>query len=234
MHGFPPIEQNSRREVSFTVSREIRPKARPWRPFATFIGTPAEQLCYQGIVSTTGASHARNRHPGRIYTSGGITAGIDRALALIERDHSRRLALKVAKRLLVFLKRPGDQLQFNTFLAAQVQPTRFEALLDWITDNLDKNLDTASLAERAFMSERSFRRHFEAELSMPVRRYLAQARVLKAQSLLETTSLPIAAVAARCGFKSPDAMRYAFVSELEVTPSEYRQRFGDRSIPRGA
>ena len=162
-----------------------------------------------------------------VYTSGGITAGIDLALALIERDHSRRLALKVAKRLLVFLKRPGDQLQFNSFIAAQVQPTKFDALLDWMTDNLDKDIDTNTLAEKACMSTRNFRRRFEAEFGMPVRRYLAQARILKAQSLLETTSLPIARIARHCGFRNADAMRYAFAAELEVTPSEYRQRFGD-------
>ena len=166
---------------------------------------------------------------GGVYTSGGITAGIDLALALIERDHSRRLALKVAKRLLVFLKRPGDQLQFNSFIAAQVQPSRFEALLDWITENLDQDVDTTELAERACMSERNFRRRFEAELGVPVRRYLSHARITKAQSLLETSSVPIASIANRCGFKSAAAMRYAFAAELEVTPSEYRQRFGGGS-----
>ncbi len=167
---------------------------------------------------------------GGIYTSGGITAGIDLSLALIERDFSRRLALKVAKRLLVFLKRPGDQLQFNSFISAQSQPTKFEALLDWITEHLDKPLDTATLAKRACMSERTFRRRFEADLGMPPRRYLSHARIIKAQSLLETTSLPIAAIASRCGFRSAEAMRYAFASELEVTPSEYRQRFGDAAL----
>jgi transcriptional regulator GlxA family with amidase domain len=161
-----------------------------------------------------------------IYTSGGITAGIDLALALIERDHSRRLALRTAKRLLVFLKRPGDQLQFNTFLAAQVQPSQFEALLDWITDNLDRELDSASLASRACMSERTFRRRFESELGMTARRYIAHARITKAQSLLETTVSSLSAIARRCGFRSTDAMRYAFVAEMDVTPSEYRQRFG--------
>lgn len=166
---------------------------------------------------------------GDVYTSGGITAGIDLALALIERDHSRRLALKVAKRLLVFLKRPGDQLQFNSFIAAQVQPTRFEALLDWITENLDVEMDTAGLAERACMSERTFRRKFEAELGVSVKRYLSHARITKAQSLLETTSLPVGSIARRCGFKSADAMRYAFAAELDVTPSAYRQRFGGAS-----
>lgn len=163
---------------------------------------------------------------GGIYTSGGITAGIDLALALVEQDHSRRLALKVAKRLLVFLKRPGDQLQFNAFIAAQARPTKFDALLDWLTENLHRELDTSQLAARACMSERHFRRRFEAEVGMPVGRYLARTRVTKAQSLLETTSLPIAKIASQCGFASPDAMRYAFGNELDVSPKEYRARFG--------
>lgn len=167
---------------------------------------------------------------GSVYTSGGITAGIDLALALIEQDYSRRLALKVAKRLLVFLKRPGDQLQFNSFIAAQVQPTRFEALLDWLTDNLDKHLDVATLASKACMSERTFRRHFEAELGMPVQQYLSRARITKAQTLLETTSLPITTVAKRCGYRSAEAMRYAFVRKLDVSPTHYRQRFGGKAL----
>lgn len=163
---------------------------------------------------------------GGIYTSGGITAGIDLALALVERDHSRRLALKVAKRLLVFLKRPGDQLQFNSFLQAQAQPTRFAALLDWLTENLHRDLSTAELAQRACMSERNFRRRFEAELGQSAHEYLTRARVIKAQSLLESTALPLSGIAARCGFRSPAAMRYAFQRRLDVTPSDYRQRFG--------
>ena len=161
-----------------------------------------------------------------VYTSGGITAGIDLALALIEQDYSRRLALRVAKRLLVFLKRPGDQLQFNSFLSAQTRPTHFAALLDWVTENLDKNLTIDDLAQRACMSERTFRRKFEAEIGSSATRYITQARITMAQTLLETTDLPLSAVARRCGFKSPATLRYAFVSEFDVTPSDYRLRFG--------
>ncbi len=163
---------------------------------------------------------------GNVFTSGGITAGIDLALALVEQDHSRRLALKVAKRLLVFLRRPGDQLQFNSFIEAQQRPTRFAALLDWITEHLTDDLDTDTLASQAAMSPRSFRRHFEQEVGKPVGRYLREARVIKAQGLLETTDLAIADIARRCGFASADAMRYAFTRELDVTPSRYRQHFG--------
>ena len=164
---------------------------------------------------------------GGVYTSGGITAGIDLALKLIEDDHTRQLALKTAKRLLVFLRRPGDQLQFNSLLAAQVQPTQFERLLHWITDNLEKNLDMATLAARACMSERTFRRRFEAETGFTPRQFVVQARINKAQSLMESTAISLSDIARRCGFRSADAMRYTFVKELEVTPSDYRRRFGD-------
>lgn len=162
-----------------------------------------------------------------VYTSGGITAGIDLALALIERDHTRALALKIAKRLLVFLKRPGDQQQFNTFLAAQMRPTAFATLLEWIPEHLEQDLSTGQLAGQACMSERTFRRHFEAEIGVSAQKYIAQARITKAQSLLESTSLSLQGVARKCGFRSADAMRYAFVRELEVTPSHYRGRFGN-------
>jgi transcriptional regulator GlxA family with amidase domain len=161
-----------------------------------------------------------------VYTSGGITAGIDLALALIEQDHSRRLALKVAKRLLVFLKRPGSQSQFSSFLAAQAAPGPFESLVDWITENLTEELDTVSLARSAFMSERTFQRKFQAQYGMSAQRFILRARVNKARAQLEVTGSPIAAVARHCGFSSADSMRRAFVQELGVTPSAYRQRFG--------
>jgi len=164
---------------------------------------------------------------GGVYTSGGITAGIDLALALIEQDHSRHLALKVARRLLVFLRRPGSQSQFSSFLAAQVAPGPFESLVDWITEHLDAALDTASLARRVFMSERTFQRKFQSQHGMSAQRFIQRARVNKARAQLEATGSPIASIARRCGFSSADSMRRAFVQELDVTPSAYRQRFGN-------
>jgi transcriptional regulator GlxA family with amidase domain len=131
--------------------------------------------------------------------------------------------------MLVFLKRPGDQSQFSSFLASQTEPGRFETMLDWITENLDANLATPALAARACMSERSFRRRFEADLGMPVQQYIARARLNKARRLLESTASPLAAIAADCGFGSPDALRYAFTTQLNVTPSDYRRRFGGAS-----
>ncbi|MDX1556085.1 MAG: helix-turn-helix domain-containing protein, partial [Xanthomonadales bacterium] len=160
-----------------------------------------------------------------VFTSGGITAGIDLALALIERDYTRQLALKVAKRMLVFLKRPGDQSQFSAFLEAQAEPGPFEKVLNWITEHLDEPVDSASLAARACMSERSFQRKFEAQYGQSVRSYLRSARVTKARVLLETTRSPMSVIARQCGFSSADAMRYAFSKELGVTPRDYRLRF---------
>jgi transcriptional regulator GlxA family with amidase domain len=187
----------------------------------------ADQLreCYPGVRVEANRIFLRD---GRIYTSGGITAGIDLALALVEQDHSRRLALQVARRMLVYLKRPGGQSQFSTFLAAQARPGPFEAMLDWISEHLQQPLDTASLAAKACMSERSFQRRFEAAHAMPVQAYLRRARVNKAQALLESGATPLARIARSCGFASVDAMRYAFHKELGVTPSAYRQRFGNQ------
>ena len=99
-------------------------------------------------------------------------------------------------------------------------------MLDWLTEHLDQPVDAATLAAKACMSERSFRRHFEAEMGVPLRRYLTQARITKALTLLESTRLPVTAIARQCGFSSAEAMRYAFTAELDVTPSVYRERFG--------
>lgn len=181
------------------------------------------QRCYPGVRVEANRIYVED---GGVWTSGGVTAGIDLALALIERDHGRRLALATARRLLVFLKRPGDQSQFSAFLEAQAHPGRFEELLDWLPEHLEQPLDTAALARRACMSERNFRRRFAAEFGLGPARYLRRARIAKARGLLEMTDLTLAAVARRCGFGSADALRYAFRAELEVTPGEYRQRFG--------
>ena len=95
-----------------------------------------------------------------------------------------------------------------------------------MTDNLQRDIDTAELAARACMSPRTFRRRFEAELGVSAKQYLSRARVTRAQSLLENTSLPVSKIANNCGFSSAAAMRYAFAAELDVTPTNYRQRFG--------
>ena len=138
---------------------------------------------------------------GKIWTSAGITAGIDLALALVESDLDRQVASAVARQLVVFLKRPGGQAQFSATLALQHGDARFERLHAWIADNLCRDLSVASLADVASMSERSFIRHYRKATGMTPARAIEKIRVEAARQVLEQ-GLPVKRVAARCGFGS--------------------------------
>lgn len=165
------------------------------------------------------------RH-GDIYTSAGVTAGMDLALAMVEEDWGRTVALAVAQQLVLFLKRPGGQSQFSTFLAAQATGTeRFRDLQTWILEHLDADLSVPALAARMAMSERHFARTFASEVGQPPGRFVQHARLEAARRLLEESSEHVDQVAWRCGYGSPETMRRAFVSALKVTPGDYRSRF---------
>jgi transcriptional regulator GlxA family with amidase domain len=165
---------------------------------------------------------------GNIWTSAGVTAGIDLALALVEADFGRGLALAVARQLVVFLKRPGGQAQFSTALALQHGDGRFERLHAWITDNLAGNLSVASLADAASMSERSFVRHYRRATGMTPARAIERMRVEAARRELEQ-GRSVKSIAARCGFGSEETMRRTFLRLLGATPQAYRERFSTRS-----
>jgi transcriptional regulator GlxA family with amidase domain len=163
---------------------------------------------------------------GSLYTSAGVTAGIDLALKLIEDDYGRELALKVARRLVVFLKRPGGQSQFSVHLAAQIaNEGRIQAVQHWILDHLPLDLTLAALADRAAMSVRNFTRVFQSETGITPADFVEMARVDAARRLLEDTDTPLQRVATRCGFTSPDTMRRAFIRQIGTGPSDYRARF---------
>jgi transcriptional regulator GlxA family with amidase domain len=163
---------------------------------------------------------------GSLYTSAGVTAGIDLALKLIEDDHGRELALMVARRLVVFLKRPGGQSQFSAHLAAQMATEgRIQAVQHWILDHLSLDLTLTALAERAAMSVRNFTRVFQSETGITPADFVEMARVDAARRLLEDTDTPLQRVASSCGFASPDTMRRAFLRRIAAGPSEYRERF---------
>ncbi|MEH2512285.1 transcriptional regulator GlxA family with amidase domain [Nitrobacteraceae bacterium AZCC 1564] len=163
---------------------------------------------------------------GALYTSAGVTAGIDLALKLIEDDYGRDLALMVARRLVVFLKRPGGQSQFSAHLAAQVADEgRIQAVQHWILDHLSLDLTLASLAARAAMSVRNFTRVFQSETGITPADFVEMARVDAARRLLEDSETPLQRVASRCGFSSPDTMRRAFLRRIGIGPSDYRERF---------
>src|SRR5215470_11749431 len=161
---------------------------------------------------------------GKIWTSAGVTAGIDLALALVEADLGRRLALAVARQLVVFLKRPGGQKQYSETLALQDGDARFERLHAWVADNLRRDLSVGSLADAAAMSERSFVRHYRKATGVTPARAIERIRVEAARQGLEQ-GLPVKRIAARCGFGSEETMRRSFLRLLGATPQAYRERF---------
>ncbi|MFE7430503.1 GlxA family transcriptional regulator [Streptomyces sp. NPDC057545] len=163
---------------------------------------------------------------GRLATSAGVTAGIDLALALVEEDHGREVALTVARHLVVFLRRPGNQAQFSAQLTAQT--ARREPLREvqhWITEHPSADLTVAALAARARLSPRHFARAFRAETGLTPGRYVDRVRLEHARRLLEDTSDGVAGIAHACGYGTPEAMRRAFVKALGTAPAEYRRRF---------
>lgn len=165
---------------------------------------------------------------GSIWTSAGVTAGIDLALALVEEDLGRSLALDVARHLVVFLKRPGGQAQFSASLLLQHDGDRFGELHAWIVEHLTADLSVTALAARIGMSERTFMRHYRASTGKTPARAVEQIRSEAALRLLGDTSLPIKRIAARCGFGSEETMRRSLMRVIAVTPQAYREHFASR------
>ncbi len=162
---------------------------------------------------------------GPVWTSAGVTAGIDLALALVEEDLGRTAALAVARYLVVFLKRPGGQAQFSTALSLQAAEDKFGALHNWIEEHLAGDISLPVLAAQAGMSERSFSRHYLEATGLTPGRAVERLRVEAARRLLSETSLPIKRISQRCGFGSEETMRRSFMRLLAVTPQVYRARF---------
>jgi transcriptional regulator GlxA family with amidase domain len=162
---------------------------------------------------------------GSVWTSAGVTAGIDLALALVEEDLGRTVALSLARYLVVFLKRPGGQAQFSEALSLQAAEDEFGSLHDWINKHLAEDLSLSALASHAGMSERSFSRHYSDSIGLTPARAVERLRVEGARRLLSDTRLPIKRISQRCGFGSDETMRRSFVRLLGVTPQDYRARF---------
>ena len=176
--------------------------------------------------------YVRDHH---IWTSAGSTAGIDLALALVEHDLGRSRALEVAKYLVVFLHRPGGQAQFSSALTAQARTAgheaggRFQELYAWIADNLTADLSVQALASRARMSRRSFDRNFFEIMGQTPAKAVERIRIEAAVRALERGDVSIKRIAADCGFGSDEHLRRAFMRQFDVTPDQYRARFGART-----
>jgi len=162
-----------------------------------------------------------------VYTSGGASAGIDLALALVEEDNGRELSLKIAKTLVLYLKRPGNQSQFSDILLHQEATKKPIAdLQQWIKNNLKAELTVKSLSEKVFMSQRNFARVFHTEIGLTPAKYIEKLRIECAKRLLEDSNEPLERIAATCGFHSADTMRKIFLRNIKVTPFDYRNLFG--------
>ncbi|HEY8986250.1 MAG TPA: GlxA family transcriptional regulator [Streptomyces sp.] len=163
---------------------------------------------------------------GAVSTSAGVTSGIDLALALVEEDLGRDVALGIARVLVVFLRRPGNQAQFSAQLTAQT--ARREPLREvqrWISEHPADDLAVDSLAARAALSPRHFARAFRAETGTTPGRYVDRVRLEHARRLLEETPDPVDQISRASGYGTPEAMRRAFVKALGTPPLEYRRRF---------
>ena len=157
-------------------------------------------------------------------TSAGVTAGVDLAIALVEEDFGPSVAHEIARLLVVFLRRPGNQAQFSTQLSAQVahsDPLR--EVQYWASANLASDLSVPALAERAGLSARQFARAFAEQVGVTPGRYVDLIRLEAAQRMLTDTRDGVVRIARRCGYGTPEGMRRAFLRELDVSPTEYRR-----------
>jgi transcriptional regulator GlxA family with amidase domain len=163
---------------------------------------------------------------GRVFTSVGVTTGMDLALELVERDWGKATAVSVAQELVIYRKRPGGQGQFSRFLEAERRCDVFGQLQLWVLDHLEEDLPLERLAGAAGMSPRHFSRRFKAEVGVTPAAYVAKVRLEEARRRLESGAQALKDVARRCGFADEQNLRRAFRRHVGVAPSEYRERFG--------
>ena len=161
-----------------------------------------------------------------VYTSAGVTAGMDLALALVEEDYGPRLALQVARNLVLYLRRPGGQSQFSAALSLQLTDRKpLRELEAWVLDNLNKPLTVPVLAQRAAMSPRNFARIFTREMKITPAKFVERLRVEAARRRLEESQNSMETIASECGFGNVNSMRNVFQRALKIPPGQYRRHF---------
>lgn len=162
---------------------------------------------------------------GNIYTSAGVSSGIDLSLAMVEEDYGRDLAIKVARKLVFYLSRPGFQTQFGNLLPLYESENLAAKLQLWLKDHLHESLDVAHISDHFNMSTRNFTRVFHKQTGMPPAKFIEKLRVEAARKLLEDTDVPLEIIAEKCGLVNLVGMRRTFLRHLNVTPSDYRRTF---------
>ena len=167
-----------------------------------------------------------------VYTSAGVTAGMDLALALVEEDHGSRLALQVARNLVLYLRRPGGQSQFSAALSLQLTDRKpLRELEAWVLGNLHKPVTVPLLAERVAMSPRNFARVFTKEMKTTPAKFVERLRVEAARRRLEESHNSMEMIAGECGFGNVNSMRNVFQRTLKIAPGQYRRHFRHMKRP---
>lgn len=222
--------------------RELAPRVRRLASVCTGAYLLAEAGLLDGKRVAThwsAADHLQRRFPrievmpepiflcdGGIWTSAGVTAGIDLSLALIQEDLGHDAAMLVARQLVVFLKRPGGQAQFSAALEAQIAADQdFAGLHAWVREHLAEDIKVERLAEQAGMSARTFARAYATKAGRTPARMVETLRIETARRALETSARPLKQIARDCGFGDEERMRRAFQRRLGVCPLDYRGRF---------
>ena len=177
---------------------------------------------YPLIDVNTNAFYATDGH---IYTSGGVSSGIDLALALVEEDHGKDIAIQVARRLVFYLSRPGFQVQFANLLPVYESSTIAGRLHSWFCENLHQPMDVIRIADHLNMSPRNFTRVFHKQTGLSPAKFIEKLRVETARKYLEDTDMPIESIAEKCGLGGLVSMRRTFLRHLMTTPSDYRRAF---------
>ena len=171
---------------------------------------------------------------GPIYTSGGVTSGIDLALALVEQDHGRDIAVEIARKLVVLLSRPGCQIQFGNLLPIFETASLAEKIRPWLSERLHERLDVDRMAAQLSMSPRNFTRVFHKQTGYSPAKYVERLRIESARKYLEDTDISLERIAERCGLGGLVSMRRAFLRNLKTTPSDYRHAFRGSVIEGGS
>ncbi|KZN35414.1 GlxA family transcriptional regulator [Pseudoalteromonas luteoviolacea] len=161
-----------------------------------------------------------------VYSSGGLTAGIDLALSLIAQDHGSTLAQRVAQYMVMYVRRSGDQRQYSSLLSVQqTLSQRFQSSIEFIQNNIDKPLSLEMLADEASLSPRHFRRVFKDKVGVSPMRFVQRLRLEKAKDLLCNSELSVVQISSRIGFGSPSLLTRKFTQEYGVNPTQYRENF---------
>ena len=162
---------------------------------------------------------------GHIYTSAGVSSGIDLALALVEEDYGKDIAIRVARKLVFYLSRPGFQVQFGNLLPVYESSNIADKLKVWFSEHLQDSLDLASIADHLNMSTRNFTRVFHKQTGISPAKFVEKLRVEAARKYLEDTDIPLERIAEQCGLGNLISMRRTFLRHLMTTPSDYRRAF---------